>query len=298
VSSIIITTYTLPGYGGALWNFWLPSGKRYLKIPMVPFAPASGGWVPTGPMGSFKMEVLVQPEPIRASVILFQGPPAGGWIPVPAIPYQGGFQAWGTVGQGLAVPSVPFTASSMLGVVHGPHDFLPLHLAERFKKQATQMVDQAIEDLKNQHGDFADRRDDILFGWVPFPPQAPDQVFIRLMVPLTAKIPVAPDLDCSISYWITLTIDGDGRLGAGVWAVETWVEGGLFSGSVSWRLKAAALQAVDTLNAQLAAGLDDLNNHRWLDWYLMPGKLPLHTPYYPKDYSGDTEGEVTVALVQ
>jgi hypothetical protein len=162
------------------------------------------------------------------------------------------------------------------------------------------LVDEQIANLKTEQGDFADRRDDLTFGWAPYPPTAPEQVYLVVTVPLTAKLPTVllPDLKCSISYWLMLAIDADARLHAYVAAVGVWVEAGLLSGSVGWRLKAAAWQAVDTLNAELAAGLEDLNKHGWADWYLMPGKFPIGAaPFYPKDYAGNTLGEVTVVLI-
>jgi hypothetical protein len=184
-------------------------------------------------------------------------------------------------------------------VRHNAYDFMPLQLKEKFGQRANELVDESINELKEEHGDFADLRGQISFGWETFPAEAPDQVFITVKVPLKAKLPVAPDLDCSITYLITLDIDSDGRLSAYVQFVRTWVEGGAFSKSVSWRLKAAALQAVDTLNAELAAGLEDLNSHRWRDWYLMPGTFPTGpAPFYPKDYKGNTDLDVTIVLVR
>jgi hypothetical protein len=254
--SVIFRAYELSDYGGALKTYWSPVGYRYLKIPKAPFQHAGLG-LPKElqAMGSYKLNMLVTAEPSLATVLLFQRPSEL----LDATPFYGDFHAYGATwygdaGSGYAMPKLPPRTGSLLVVHHSIHDYLPIRLKEHFKQRATDLVDQAINDLKKQRGDFADRRGEIVISWDPFPVEAPDQVFIAITVPLTAKLPVASDLECAISYDITLDIDSDGRLGAYVQIVRTWVEGGLFNGSVSWRLRAAALQAVDTLNAELAGG--------------------------------------------
>ncbi len=179
--------------------------------------------------------------------------------------------------------------SSILLVAHDGSEFLPLHLGELARKDATDGIDDALSGVSE-----ASRRGSIVFTWEMWPDFDPTKKFVRVDVPLRVHVPVWSDYDARATYYIYLYIDGSHRLRGYVSWVETWVEAGILAGSINSRLHPEVANAAGQVNNLLNDALTELDFHEWSRYYLMPGVGPI----VPDDYHGNVKDDVTVMLVR
>jgi len=180
--------------------------------------------------------------------------------------------------------------SSILLIHHSPKEFLPLRLGELARKDATSMVDDALSGVAE-----ASRRGDLIFTWEMWPDFDPTKKFVRLDIPIRVHVPNWWDYNATITYYVYLYIDSNYRLRGYVNWVETWVEGGVMSGSINDRLFPEAYNAAGKIDIHLNDTLAELDFYEWQYYYLMPGKAPIPIP---SDYSGHIADDVTVILVR
>jgi hypothetical protein len=180
--------------------------------------------------------------------------------------------------------------SSVLLVGHSEHEFMSLHLGENGRSDAEDFIDAALDDDAG-----VSRRGPVVFTWEMWPDFDPTKKFVRIDIPLRVQVPRWWDYDARISYYVYLYIDAQYRLRGCVNWVETWVEGGILSGSINAQLQPDALDSAGDLNGVLTDSLAELDFHEWDRYYLMPGSAP---DALPQDYAGQAEDDVSIILVQ
>ena len=132
-------------------------------------------------------------------------------------------------------------------------------------------------------GQKVSRRGDPRVYAVFFPSFDSNATFVRIEQDLTVQLDNWWDYDAQVRFDIAMGLSGN-MVNAHVAWVHTWVEGGIFSGSISGNLHPKMVAAAGTLNAKLTDKLALLNlgialaGYRLGQLYLVPGRKPLFPP--------------------
>ena len=216
--------------------------------------------------------------------------------------FEGDFVAFLGRKPGRDVPSLdPYNfndeTASILMTSHSPiTEHFPIPIGETFGAQVTAVVDQELKTAVRSRGIGVSRRGDVVFTWEMRPHFAQYKMLVQMDIPLTVEIALWPDYDALVSFFIYPHLDGGHRLRGRVAYVKGWVEGGTFSGSISSQLQksAASNSVTGKIEQELNDLLESLDYQAWEDFYLMPGRAPVHGW---QDYTGNTRDDVTLVLV-
>jgi len=106
--------------------------------------------------------------------------------------------------------------------------------------------------------------------------------FVRIEQKMNVELDWWPDYDAKVQYDVYFYVSG-GELRAYVARTRTWVEGGIFTGSILDELHPQMVDGADSLDEQLESGLSLLNilgaiGGGFNGVYLLPGNPPAMTP--------------------
>ena len=120
---------------------------------------------------------------------------------------------------------------------------------------------------------------------------------VRLKVGLAIIGPIGDWYDAEVRYFLYPYVDRKRNVRVIMDHWHVWVEGGLFSGTISSELVKGACsdQTIGKVQNELNTMLDALNTTTdWDSCYLMPGDVPV---YGWTDYEGHTDDDVALILV-
>lgn len=131
-------------------------------------------------------------------------------------------------------------------------------------------------------GTQVSRRGDPKIYSVFWPSWDSDRKFVRIEQDMRVELDWWPDYDAQVQYDIYFYVSG-GEVHAYVARIRTWVEGGIFSGSINDELHPQMVDGADDLDEQLENGLALLNllgalGGGFTGVYLLPGNPPNMTP--------------------
>jgi hypothetical protein len=158
---------------------------------------------------------------------------------------------------------------------------------------------EAIANFVRQRPGIALRGDPIL-TWDMWPegpeqgsdahPNAPDQAFIYIRIPVSVDVPNWFDYDAEIRYWVFLFVDAGGILRGHVEGYGAWVEGGVITGSVLSKLMDGIDPTVVTVQGFVDGAMNLANAFGPFESvHFLPGR---HDP------QGHTDEDVSIVLTR
>ncbi len=191
--------------------------------------------------------------------------------------------------------NVPFVSgfindrtSSILMVRHFKNEIGPFLIGDFFLRDE---IKKSIESQKQIR-----LRGNPIVTWDMWPdgtnnhPNAPNQKFIYIRIPIRVDVPIFPDKDAEIRLWLYLYIDKNGRVQGYLAAYGAWVEAGWKSRRVLDELMKRLREAAPEINVKITAFITIFRLlEPYARLYYLPGK---------NSKFGHTDDDVILYLVR